>query len=97
MHPWRCAGNFTGEVDAHSCWKTFAEQPVHWQEQGSHVSKFQHARFERAAQKYDQATRDEVHVGVAETTEISTTKMKRMMGVLGNQEEQTSRLIKLRH
>ena len=48
-----------------------AEQHVYWREQGRQALKFQKDGFERAAQEYEQVTRDEVTVAVAQATEMS--------------------------
>ena len=61
--PWRKTRNFTEEAHAHNYRNLLAEQTCFTgQEQGRHALNFQQANFERAAQEYDQAARDEVHV-----------------------------------
>ena len=54
-----------------------AEQHVYWLEQGRNALNFQQADFERAAQEYEQAARDEVHVAVAQATEMSRAEMRK--------------------
>ena len=49
----------------------------------------QQAVFERVAQEYEQAARDEVHVAGAQATEMSGAELRRRMGALENQTEQT--------
>ena len=68
--PWRSTRNFTEEANAHDVGNVSAEQHVHWQEQGRKALNFQQAGFETAAQQHEQAARDEVHVAVAQATEI---------------------------
>ena len=45
--------------------------------------------FERAAQEYEQAAHDEVHVAVAQATEMSRAEMRERMGALENHAAQT--------
>ena len=71
--------NFIEEANAHNCRNLLTEQHVHWQEQGRNALNFQQASFERAAQEYGQAVRDEVHVAVAQATEISRAEMREML------------------
>ena len=54
---------------------TLAELHVCWQEQFRHALNFQEAGFDRAAQEEEQTARDEVHVAVAQATEISWAEM----------------------
>ena len=74
--PWRRTRNFTKEH-------------VHWPEQGRNAVNFQQAGFERAAQEHEQAACDEVHVTVAQATEMFRAEFRTRMGALGNQSEQT--------
>ena len=41
-----------------------------WQEQGGNALNFQQSGFETAAQDYEQAAREEVHVVVAQAAEM---------------------------
>ena len=66
-----------------------AEQHVYVQEHGRQASNFQQAGFERAAQEYEHAGRDEVHVAVAQVIEMSRAEMRTEKGVLENQAVQT--------
>ena len=50
---------------------------------------FQQAGFERAAQEYEQASRDQVHVAVAQATGVSGAEMLERMGALEHHAEQT--------
>ena len=59
------------------------------QEQGRHALNFQQAGFERAAQEYEQAARAEVHVAVAQATEMSGAEMRESVVAVENQAEQT--------
>ena len=74
---------------AHNDLNILAEQHVYWQEQGRHALNFQQAGLERAAQEYEHTARDEVHVAVAQATEIFRAEMREIMGVFENQAEQT--------
>ena len=53
------------------------------------ASDFQRAGFERAAQEYEQAARDEVHVAVAQLTKMFRAELRKRMGALQHQAEQT--------
>ena len=53
------------------------------------ASDFQRAGFERAAQEYEQAARDEVHVAVAQLTNMFRAELRKRMGALQHQAEQT--------
>ena len=64
------------------------EQHVHWQELGRPALNFQQAGFERA-QECEQAARGEVHVPVAQATEMSGAEMRTRMGAHKHQVEQT--------
>ena len=66
-----------------------AEQLFYGQKQGTHALNFKTAGFGWAAQEYNQAARDEVHVAVAQVAEMSRAKMRTVMGALANQSEQT--------
>ena len=68
--PWRSTRHCTEEANAHNYRNTLAEQHVCWQEQGRNPLNFQHAGFERATQEFEQAARDELHVAVAQDTEL---------------------------
>ena len=59
------------EATGHNFRNILAEQRVCWKEQDRDALNFQQARFERAAQEYEQAARDEVHVAVAQASEMS--------------------------
>ena len=87
--PWRSTRHFTEEADAHHCPNFLAEQHIYWQEQGRHALNFQQASFERAAQEYEQAARDEVHVALAQDTEMSGAEMRERLEAVENQAEQT--------
>ena len=82
--PWRSTRNFTEEAHAHNCVNILAEQHALWQEQGRNASNFQHSRFQRAAQEYEQAVCDEVHAGVATATEMSRAELKGKNGGRAN-------------
>ena len=89
--PWRKTRNFTEEAHAHNYRNLLAEQHVYWQEQGRHALNFQQANFERAAQECEQTDRHEVHVAVAQATEMSRAAMRERMGVLENEAKQNLR------
>ena len=89
LPPWRSARNVTEETNAHHHWNVMAEQHVHWQEQGRQAWNFQQAGFERAAQGYVQAARDEVHVAVAQATEMSRAEMREVRRAPKKQVEKT--------
>ena len=74
--PCRGALNFTEEAHAHNNRNTLAEQQFYWQEQGRQDLNFQQAGFERAAQEYEQAARDEVHIAVAQASDMSKAEMR---------------------
>ena len=59
-----------------------AEQHVCWQEQFRNALNVQQPGFERAAQEYEQAVRDEVHVAVAQVAQMSRAEMRTRMGAL---------------
>ena len=59
-----------------------------YQEQGRNALNSQQAGCERAAQDFEEAARDEVHVAVAQATEVSGKEMRETMGALDNQAEQ---------
>ena len=65
-----------------------AQRHVHCQEQGRNALNSQQAGCERAAQDFEEAARDEVHVAVAQATEVSGKEMREMMGALDNPAEQ---------
>ena len=73
------------EANAHNCGNMLAEQHVYWREQGRNALNVQQAGFERAAQENEEAARDEVHVAVAQSTEMSRGEMLTRTGALGNQ------------
>ena len=77
--PWRSARHFTEEERKHNCLNMLAEQHVYRQEQSRQALNFQHADFERTAQEYEQAARDEVHVAVAQATEVPEAEMREVM------------------
>ena len=58
-------------------------------EQGTNALNFQHAGFERAAQEYEQATRDEVYLAVVLATDMSRAETLTIMGAFENEAEQT--------
>ena len=87
--PCRGTRNFTEEANALNCWNILAEQHVHWQQRSRNTLNFPQASFERAVQECEQATRDEVHVAVAQSTERPDAEMRKRMGALENQAEQT--------
>ena len=62
-----------------------AEQHVYRLEQGSNALNFQEAGFGRAAQEYERAALDEVHVAVAQATEICRGEVPARMGALERQ------------
>ena len=66
-----------------------AQPHVYWWLQGRNALNFQPESFERAAQEYEQAILDEVHVAVAEATEMSEAEMLARTGARENQAEQT--------
>ena len=72
--PCRGTRNFTEEANALNCWNILAEQHVHWQQRSRNTLNFPQASFERAVQECEQATRDEVHVAVAQSTECPERK-----------------------
>ena len=80
--PCRSARDFTGEASAHNFRKILAEQHVYWQEQARNALDFQQAGFGIAAQEYEQAAHDEVHVTVAQATDVSRAEMRQRMGAL---------------
>ena len=69
--PCSSAQHFTGAVNAHYYRNLLAVQHVFWKEQGRNALNCQQAGFERAAQEYEQAARDEADVAVACATEMS--------------------------
>ena len=87
--PCRSTRNFTEEANAHNCWNILAEQHVDWQQRSRNTWSFQKASFERAIQECGQPTRDEIHVAIARSTEMSRAEMRKRMGALENQAEQT--------
>ena len=60
-----------------------------WQEQGRHALNSQQAVFETAAQNFEQAIRDELHVAAAKATDMSRAVMRKIMSAVENQAEQT--------
>ena len=84
----RSTRDFTGEANVHNHWSIRA-QHVYWQEQGRNALIFQQAGFERGAQEYDQASRDEVHVAVAQATEMSRAEKLARTGAVEQQAEQS--------
>ena len=64
-----------------------AQRHVYCQEQGRNALNFQQAGCERAAQDFEEAARDEVHVAVAQATEVSGKEMREVMGALDTQAE----------
>ena len=62
-----------------------AEQHVDWQEHCRNALTLEQAGFERAAQEYERAAREEFHVAVAQATEMSRAALRTRMGALENQ------------
>ena len=87
--PWRSAQNFTVEANAHNCRNLLAEQNVHWRKQGRNALNSELAGFERAAQEYERAVRDGVHVAAVQVTEVSGAEMLARMGADGHRAVQT--------
>ena len=81
--------NFIEEANAHIYRNLFAEQHVHWREQGRNALNFQRTGFERAAQETEQAARDDVHVAVARASEMSGAERLARMGALEHRTEQS--------
>ena len=59
---WKSTRDFAETANAHNCRSLLAERHVDWQEHGRSALNYQQASFERAAQEYEQAAQDEVHV-----------------------------------
>ena len=58
------------EGNAHNGQNYMAEEHDYWQEQGRNALNIQQSGFEGAVKEYEQAARDEVHVAVAQATEM---------------------------
>ena len=77
--------------------KLLTGQHVYWQDQGRHALNFKQAGVETAAQEHEQAARAEVHVAVAEATEMSKADMRTRMVLSKIKQGKPGRLIKLHH
>ena len=56
---------------------------------GRQALNFQQAGLERAAQEYEQAARDEVHVAVAQAIDMSTAETRERKGAIETQAGRT--------
>ena len=86
---WTTTCNCTEEANAHDYRSILTEQHVYWQEQSRNALSSQQAGSERAAQACERAARVEVHVAVAQATDMSRAEMWTRMCVLANQAGQT--------
>ena len=86
--------NFAEEANAHNYRNLSAEQHVHWRNQGRNALNFQQAGFERAAQEYEPAGRDEIHVAAAQSMEMSRAEILSRMGLFNIEQSNPGRLIK---
>ena len=77
------------KANAHNCRNVSEEQHVYCQEQGGHALNFQQAGFEGAVQEYDQAVCGEVHVALAQATDMPRAEVRERTSALENQAEQT--------
>ena len=87
---WASTQNFTEEANAHNCRNPLAQQHVYLQRaKQTRFELVQQAGFERAAQKYEQAARGEVHVAVAQAADMAGAEMLAKMGALVQRFEQS--------